>query len=66
LSASILAEVMQPGVVNIVNGTGKETGDALVRHPRVKRIAFIGSVQTGMAIPSKSCSPISRKTLSFS
>ena len=54
LSASILAEiaaeVMPPGVVNIVNGTGKETGDALVRHPKIKRIAFIGSVQTGMAI----------------
>ena len=54
LSASILAEiaaeVMPPGVVNIVTGYGKEAGDALVRHPRVKRIAFIGSVQTGMAI----------------
>jgi betaine-aldehyde dehydrogenase len=54
LSASILAEiaaeVMPPGVVNIVTGHGREAGDALVRHPRVKRIAFIGSVQTGMAI----------------
>ncbi len=54
LSASILAEiaaeVMPPGVVNIVTGHGKEAGDALVRHQRVKRVAFIGSVQTGMAI----------------
>jgi betaine-aldehyde dehydrogenase len=54
LSASILAEiaaeVMPPGVVNIVTGHGREAGDALVRHLRVKRIAFIGSVQTGMAI----------------
>jgi betaine-aldehyde dehydrogenase len=54
LSASILSEVaaetMPPGVVNIVSGYGREAGDALVRHPRVKRIAFIGSVQTGMAI----------------
>ena len=54
LSAAILAEiareVMPPGVVNIVSGAGSEAGDALVRHPRVKRIAFIGSVKTGMAI----------------
>jgi betaine-aldehyde dehydrogenase len=54
LSAGILAEivhgVMPPGVVNIVTGTGAEAGDALVRHPGVKRIAFIGSVKTGMAI----------------
>jgi betaine-aldehyde dehydrogenase len=54
LSAAILGEiaqeVMPPGVVNIVSGAGSEAGDALVRHPRVKRIAFIGSVKTGMAI----------------
>jgi betaine-aldehyde dehydrogenase len=54
LSASILAEiahaVMPAGVVNIITGTGQEAGDPLVRHPLVKRIAFTGSVQTGMAI----------------
>lgn len=54
LSAAILAEVaaqvMPKGVVNIITGTGQGAGDALVRHPRVKRIAFIGSVKTGMAI----------------
>jgi aldehyde dehydrogenase (NAD+)/betaine-aldehyde dehydrogenase len=40
---------MPPGVVNIVTG-GRETGEALVRHPRVKRIAFIGQPPSGMAI----------------
>lgn len=54
LSACILAEICQeilpPGVANIVTGFGAEAGDALVRHPRVKRIAFIGSVKTGMMI----------------
>src|SRR5438874_7394007 len=53
LSASILGEIckqiLPPGVVNIVTG-GRETGEALVRHPRVKRIAFIGQAPTGMAI----------------
>lgn len=48
--AELCAEVMPKGVVNIVTGLGQEAGDALVRHPRVKRIAFIGSVPTGMAI----------------
>lgn len=54
LSAGMLAELCQgvfaPGVVNIVTGMGTEAGDALVRHPRVKRLAFIGSAATGMAI----------------
>ena len=53
LSACVLgeiaSEVLPEGVVNIVTG-GPATGDALVRHPKVKRIAFIGSAETGMAI----------------
>ncbi len=53
LSSCILAELcaehLPPGIVNIVTG-GRETGEALVRHPLVKRIAFIGSVPSGMAI----------------
>ncbi len=53
LSASILGEIckeiLPPGVVNIVTG-GRETGETLVRHPRVKRIAFIGQPASGMAI----------------
>ncbi len=54
LSAGVLAEVcrdeLPPGLVNIVTGLGATAGDALVRHPAVKRIAFIGSVPTGRAI----------------
>ena len=53
LSAHILAEIcrdiLPAGVVNIVTGEGS-AGDALVRNPIVKRIAFTGSVPTGMAI----------------
>ena len=54
LSACYLGElarqIFPPGVVNIVTGFGAEAGEALVRHPEVKRLAFIGSVETGMRI----------------
>ncbi|MEX0923664.1 MAG: aldehyde dehydrogenase family protein [Rhodovibrionaceae bacterium] len=54
LSASYLGEVcrevLPAGVVNIVTGSGPVTGDALVRHPEVRRLAFTGSVPTGLAI----------------
>jgi acyl-CoA reductase-like NAD-dependent aldehyde dehydrogenase len=46
----ICREILPPGVVSILHGTGLPTGDALVRHPRIWRIGFTGSVQTGMAI----------------
>lgn len=48
--ADICAETMPQGTVNIVTGLGEEAGEALVCHPRVKRIAFTGSVETGMKI----------------
>jgi acyl-CoA reductase-like NAD-dependent aldehyde dehydrogenase len=48
--AEICADVFPPGVVNIISGTGDEAGDAIVRHPKIKRIGFIGSEQTGLSI----------------
>jgi betaine-aldehyde dehydrogenase len=47
--AELFAEAFPPGVMNIVSG-GAEPGDALVTDPRVKRIAFTGSVPTGLLI----------------
>jgi len=43
-------EIFPPGVVNTVTGLGGSAGTALVRDPRVRRLAFIGSVPTGLAI----------------
>ena len=54
ISSAILSEICRdvfpPGVVNIVPGLGAGAGDALVRHPTIRRIGFIGSVATGLAI----------------
>jgi aldehyde dehydrogenase (NAD+) len=48
--AELCNEVGLPaGVVNIVTGDGA-TGDALVRHPDVDKIAFTGSTEVGRAI----------------
>lgn len=50
LLGEVCAAVLPPGLVNILPGPGRTTGDAIVRHPRVRRIAFTGSVATGMMI----------------
>ncbi|CCF38899.1 aldehyde dehydrogenase [Colletotrichum higginsianum] len=39
-----------PGVINIVNGLGRETGNALVSHTDVDKVAFTGSTATGRQI----------------
>ncbi len=54
LTALLFAEVCQqadlpPGVVNIITGAGA-TGQALVEHPDVDKVAFTGSTAVGKAI----------------
>ncbi|TRD22040.1 aldehyde dehydrogenase family protein [Palleronia caenipelagi] len=49
--ARMASEVGFPdGVINIVLGTGQEVGEAIGRHPAVRKVAFTGSVGVGRAI----------------
>jgi 2-formylbenzoate dehydrogenase len=48
--AELIGDLVPPGVLNVVTGSSIETGRALVRHPAVRRIGFIGSEATGRAI----------------
>jgi acyl-CoA reductase-like NAD-dependent aldehyde dehydrogenase len=41
---------LPPGVVNLVNGRGTVTGDALVNHPGIDMVGFTGGTTTGRAI----------------
>jgi betaine-aldehyde dehydrogenase len=45
--AEMAAEVLPKGVLNIVMGPGRPTGEALISHPDVDMIALTGSVDTG-------------------
>jgi aminomuconate-semialdehyde/2-hydroxymuconate-6-semialdehyde dehydrogenase len=38
------------GVLNIVHGTGPQTGEAIVKHPAIKAISFTGSTRAGERI----------------
>ena len=46
----LIADLLPPGVVNIVNGFGKEAGEALVTSKRIAKVAFTGSTVTGQRI----------------
>src|ERR1700737_4217522 len=61
--ADICQEVgLPPGVVNIVTGDGS-TGETLVKHPDVAKIAFTGSTEVGRAIRSATASSHKRISL---
>jgi len=42
-----------PGVVNMVNGRGAVTGEALVAHPRIDLVSFTGGTQTARRISAR-------------
>src|SRR6201988_4120291 len=51
--AKLFAEAGVPdGVLNVVTGRGRDIGDALVKHPDVRRVAFTGSTQVGRHVAS--------------
>jgi betaine-aldehyde dehydrogenase len=54
--------IFPAGVVNIIAGDG-EVGSALVRHPDVRRIGFVGSVPTGRAIAKEAAATLKRVSL---
>ncbi|HYB10244.1 MAG TPA: aldehyde dehydrogenase family protein, partial [Alphaproteobacteria bacterium] len=54
--------IFPAGVVNIITGGG-EIGAALVRHPHVRRIGFVGSVPTGRAIAQEAAAALKRVSL---
>ena len=67
LTALLFAEICQqadlpPGVVNIVTGAGA-TGQALVGHPDVDKVAFTGSTEVGKAIARSVAGTSKRVTL---
>ena len=47
---SLIADLLPPGVLNIVNGFGVEAGKPLASSPRVAKIAFTGETTTGRLI----------------
>ncbi|MEV0145647.1 MULTISPECIES: aldehyde dehydrogenase family protein [unclassified Nonomuraea] len=58
----LLAEVLPPGVLNIVSGVGEEVGDALVRHRGVHKISLTGSTETARVITRASADTLKPMT----
>lgn len=46
----VIADVVPPGVVNVVTGPGGEIGKALATNPRIAKVAFTGETVTGRLI----------------
>jgi aldehyde dehydrogenase len=46
----LIADIVPPGVINVVTGFGLEAGKPLASNPRVAKVSFTGETTTGRAI----------------
>ena len=68
LSALALADLaveagLPPGVLNVVPGPGSVAGDALVRHPLVRKVSFTGSTEVGSGVMQAAAAGIKNVSL---
>ena len=58
--AEIAAEILPPGVINVITGTGATIGDPLVAHPKVGMISVTGDTDTGKRIARTAAERVKR------
>jgi aldehyde dehydrogenase (NAD+) len=64
LIAQVLHEAGVPaGVFNLVNGTGRDVGDRLSRHPDVDMISFTGSTAAGKLVGAAAAGTVKKVSL---
>ncbi|MEY2872995.1 MAG: hypothetical protein RLZZ373_366 [Pseudomonadota bacterium] len=61
--AELIADLLPAGVLNIVNGYGREAGMPLATSKRINKIAFTGSTATGRVIAQAAASNLIPATL---
>jgi betaine-aldehyde dehydrogenase len=58
-----LAAGLPPGVLNVVPGQGAVAGEALARHPLVRKLSFTGSTEVGTGVMHAAADGIKRVSL---
>ena len=61
--AELISDLLPPGVLNIVNGFGREAGMPLANSKRIAKIAFTGSTSTGRVIAQAAANNLIPATL---
>ncbi|MBT9497629.1 MAG: aldehyde dehydrogenase family protein, partial [Zoogloea sp.] len=61
--AELVADLIPPGVLNIINGFGREAGMPLATSKRIAKIAFTGSTATGRVIAQAAATNLIPATL---
>jgi len=68
LTALRLAELaleagVPEGVYNVVTGSGSQVGEAIIRHPAVRKVSFTGSTEVGVRVMQLAANDVKRVSL---
>src|SRR5713226_819170 len=58
--AQLAADILPPGVLNVVTGDGLPVGKAIVKHPDVRMVSLTGDVETGKIIARTAADTLKR------
>jgi 1-pyrroline dehydrogenase len=56
--AEITADILPPGVLNVVTGQGESAGAAIVKHPDVAMVSVTGDVATGKLVAAEAADTV--------
>lgn len=60
LFAEIAADILPPGVLNIILGRGETVGEEIARHPGIGMVSLTGSVRSGRAVATAAAASLKR------
>jgi 1-pyrroline dehydrogenase len=58
--AELAADILPPGVLNVITGDGEPVGAGLVRHPGISMVSLTGDVATGKEVARAAASSLKR------
>ena len=61
--AQLVAEILPPGVLNVVTGPSSTCGQAILDHPDIHKISFTGSTETGIKVAAAAAKKLIPSTL---
>jgi len=62
-TVALMAQMLPPGVINLITGEAAEIGDAMLTHPLAATINFTGSVEVGKHVMQKAAQRLTPVTL---
>ena len=61
--ARITQQILPPGVLNIITGSGSKSGEYLLQHPDIRKLSFTGSTEVGYRVAQAAAEKIIPATL---